>query len=142
MERLSKEFKLNISNNISVKYGSVDKNNPKVIYIEGKCWVSPLFEGDYTAHIDSIKTQFRKGISKLLISNEVYSSKFILDFDVNTENMKIDEKKFLSFNVFLRQKSNSLHTLKDAKLYEHFPTMVNMLYNLLNENEFKVTKRK
>lgn len=142
MERLSKEFKLNISNNISVKYGSVDKNNPKVIYIEGKCWVSPLFEGDYTAHIDNIKTQFRKGVSKLLISNEVYSSKFILDFDVNTENMKIDEKKFLSFNIFLRQKSNSLYTLKDAKLYERFPTMVNMLYNLLNENEFMVTKRK
>lgn len=142
MERLSKEFKLNISNNISVKYGSVDKNNPKVIYIEGKCWISPLFEGDYTAHIDNIKAQFRKGVSKLLISNEVYSSKFILDFDVNTENMKIDEKKFLSFNIFLRQKSNSLYTLKDAKLYERFPTMVNMLYNLLNENEFMVTKRK
>jgi len=142
MERLSKEFKLNISDSISVKYGSVDKNNPKVIYIEGKCWISPLFEGDYTAHIDNIKAQFRKGVSKLLISNEVYSSKFILDFDVNTENMKIDEKKFLSFNVFLRQKSNSLYTLKDAKLYERFPTMVNMLYNLLNENEFRVTKRK
>jgi len=142
MERLSKEFKLNISNKISVKYGSADKNNPKVIYIEGKCWISPLFEGDYTAHIDNIKAQFRKGVSKLLISNEVYSSKFILDFDVNTENMKIDEKKFLSFNIFLRQKSNSLYTLKDAKLYERFPTMVNMLYNLLNENEFRVTKRK
>jgi hypothetical protein len=142
MERLSKEFKLNISNNISVKYGSVDKNNPKVIYIEGKCWVSPLFEGNYTAHIDNIKAQFRKCVSKLLISNEVYSSKFILDFDVNTENMKIDEKKFLSFNIFLRQESNSLYALKDSKLYEHFPTMVNMLYNLLNENEFRVTKRK
>jgi hypothetical protein len=142
MERLSKEFKLNISNNISVKYGSVDKNNPKVIYIEGKCWISPLFEGNYAVHIDNIKAQFRKGVSKLLISNEVYSSKFILDFDVNTENMKIDEKKFLSFNIFLRQKSNSLYTLKDSKLYEHFPTMVNMLYNLLNENEFRVTKRK
>jgi len=142
MERLSKEFKLNISDSISVKYGSVDKNNPKVIYIEGKCWISPLFEGDYTAHIDNIKAQFRKGVSKLLISNEVYSSKFILDFDVNTENMKIDEKKFLSFNIFLRQKSNSSYALKDTKLYERFPTMVNMLYNLLNENEFMVTKRK
>ena len=142
MERLSKEFKLNISDNISVKYGSVNKNSPKVIYIEGKCWVSPLFEGDYAAHIDSIKAQFRKGVSKLLISNEVYSSKFILDFDINTENMKINEKKFLSFNIFLRQKSNSLYTLKDIKIYKHFPTMVNMLYNLLNENEFRVAKRK
>ena len=47
MKRLNKEYILDFSNDIDVRFGSVNKDDPKVIYLSGKCWVSPKFEDDY-----------------------------------------------------------------------------------------------
>ena len=47
MKRLNKEYILDFSNDIDVRFGSVNKDDPKVIYLSGKCWVSPKFEDNY-----------------------------------------------------------------------------------------------
>jgi hypothetical protein len=37
MKRLNKEYKLDVCNYISLKYGTVNKDNPQVIYVACKC---------------------------------------------------------------------------------------------------------
>ena len=54
MKRLNKEYSLDINEYIDVKYGSVDKLNPVVIYVSCKGWVCPECENDYDETINLI----------------------------------------------------------------------------------------
>ena len=39
MKRLNKEYRLNLSRAIDIKFGSVNKEETKVVYLHGKWWV-------------------------------------------------------------------------------------------------------
>ena len=54
MERLNKEYYLNFNDKINLKYGSVNKNLPQVIYVCGSSWITPKFNGEYYSIINSI----------------------------------------------------------------------------------------
>lgn len=60
MKRLNKEYKLDVCNHMIVKYGSVNKDNPQVIYVNGKCWVSPKHQMDYEYVISRIEKEMKK----------------------------------------------------------------------------------
>lgn len=143
MKRLNKEYSLNLSRTIDVKFGSVNKEEPKVVFLSGKCWVSPSFKADnYTNIIETIKLNFKQSIYSYLRSNECYSNKFILDFDINSEGMKEGVQKYLSFNVFFRQTQNPPYKLTDKKLSNEFYKIIDSFETELTENEFLVSKQK
>ena len=142
MKRLNKEYILDFSNDIDVRFGSVNKDDPKVIYLSGKCWVSPKFEDDYNNIFETIKRDFKHSISTFLFGNNYYSSRFILDFDINCDGLKMNHKKFLSFNIFFRQANQPPCKLTNESLSDNFSSLVNSLLRSLRENEFSVSKRK
>ena len=59
MERLNKEYYLNFHDKINLKYGSVNKNLPQVIYVCGSSWITPKFNGEYYSIINSIFSKFK-----------------------------------------------------------------------------------
>ena len=144
MRRLNKEYKLDVCNHISVKYGSVNKDNPQVIYVSGKCWVSPQIKMDYEDVIYHIEKELKKNIKLFLIDGINFDKKFILDFDINTDNIGIGDKKFLSFDFYLRQNEANKKSLKDLKniLNGRISTVVNNLVHLFKEYDFTIEKRK
>lgn len=73
-----------------------------------------------------------------------FDKKFILDFDINTDNFGIGDKKFLSFDFYLRQNEANKKSLKDLKniLNGRISTVVNNLVYLFKENDFTIEKRK
>lgn len=144
MKRLNKEFKLDICDQILLKYGSVNKDNPQIVYISGKCWVSPQTKMDYTLAINIIKKEMKNKIKTFLIDGENFCNKFILDFDINTDKMLPNEKKFLSFDLYLKQNENNKKSLKNLKeiLNRKMRVIANNLIYLFNENDFSIQKKK
>ena len=92
---LNKEFKLNINDNIDVKYGSVNKDNPQVIYVSGKCWVKTFsIYNDNRTIMDDIKAKMEKSIKYNLMDGVLFDDrKLIMDFDINTDAIIIGKKK-------------------------------------------------
>ena len=144
MKRLNKEYKLDVCKHILLKYGTVNRNNPQVVYISGKCWVSPQKEMDYSNVINDIEKDMRKNIKSFLIDGVNFDNKFILDFDINIDNLSPKCKKFLSFDFYLRQNEKNKKELVDLKeLFDRkISTIANNLVYSFKENDFTVDKKK
>ncbi len=144
MIRLNKEVKLNSCKNISLKYGSVNKNDPQVIYVSGKMWICPTYDGDFNEPIELVYSKFKKELSKILRNSNIFESKHILDFDLNPENLVRDKKKFFSITFFVKQKSEKIINLNNIKniVSSDFSYLFSDLENDLIENEFEVSKTK
>ena len=144
MIRLNKEIKLNSCKNISLKFGSVNKNDPQVIYVSGKMWICPTYDGDFNEPIEIVYSKFKKELSKILRNSSIFESKHILDFDLNPENLVRDKKKFFSITFFVKQKSEKIINLNNIKniVSSDFSYLFSDLENDLIENEFEISKTK
>lgn len=144
MKRLNKEIKLNVSNHINLKYGSTNKDNPQIVYILGKAWISPNFNGEYESILNGIQSNFRKKIKKDVMESNIFENKFVLDFDLNSTNMKKGKKKFLSFDLFLKQNANNVMALKELNpiISNNIKSIANDLVYNFHTNDFDVTKKK
>lgn len=145
MRRLNKEYKLDICTNIGLKYGSVNRDNPQVVYVSGRCWVSPISNiNNCNDIICGIEKKLRKNIKSSLIDEINFENKFILDFDINTDNMSIGTKKYLSFDFYMKQNENNKKNLKELKplLTNKLTSIINNLAYEFNENNFIIEKRK
>lgn len=144
MIRLNKEIKLNNCKNINLKYGSINKNDPKVIYISGKMWLCPTYDGDYNEQIDLIHNSFKKKLNNALLNSIIFDKKHILDFDLNPGNLVKNKKKFVSISCFLKQKGEKIVNLNNIKniISANFGYLFKELEEELIENEFEVSKTK
>jgi len=144
MKRLNKEYKLDVCNHISLKYGTVNRLNPQVIYVSGKCWVTPKSNLNYEEVMDKIEKRMRNNIKTFLIDEINFEKRFILDFDINTEGLLPNEKKFLSFDFYLRQNEKNKKLLPSLKemLSRKVSTIANNLVYAFSENDFLVEKKK
>ena len=144
MKRLNKEYKLDSSSSVILKYGSVNKDNPQVIYISGKCWICPTVETDYDNVIANVETEMRKNIRNRIVDGVNFANNFILDFDISTDGLYPNRKKFLSFDFYLRQNERNKKKLVDLK--EFLDSKVRYISNemvyMFKENGFTVEKQK
>ena len=144
MQRLNKEYKLNVCNHIIVKYGSVNKDNPQVVYISGKCWVSPTYEADYACLANLIESDFRKTVKRVMLDGINFENRLILDFDVVTDKMFVGSRKYLCFEIYLRQNEKNKKRLKDLSsiITNKTSIIANSLAESLHRNGFLVGKQK
>jgi hypothetical protein len=144
MIRLNKEIKLNNCKNINLKYGSINKNDPQVIYVSGKMWLCPTYDGDYNEQINLMHNNFKKRLNSVLSDSVIFEKKHILDFDLNVENLIKNKKKFFSITFFIKQKREKLVNLNNIKniISSDFGYLFKELENELIENEFEVSKTK
>ena len=144
MLRLNKEIKLNNCKNINLKYGSVNKNDPRVIYVSGKMWVCPKYEGNFYEPVNYFYNKFKKELASILKNSMIFDSKHILDFDLNYDNLEKDKKKFFSITLVIKQKSDNVINLNNIKniVSSDFGYLFNELEKDLLENDFEVSKTK
>jgi hypothetical protein len=129
----------------NIKLGTVNKNNPEVIYFEVRTFISPLEENNnYSQVFAFLKKEFSKKISDSLKLNDFFSEKYILDFQIANSGIKINKKSYLSFQLFLKQKNEVIKELKEIKKIAE-PFLVNLLNEFKTDiisNNFSVTKTK
>jgi hypothetical protein len=144
MKRLNKEYKLDVCKHISLKYGTVNRNNPQVVYVSGKCWVSPQKTMNYQNVMLNIENNMRRNIKTFFIDNVNFDDRYILDFDINIDNLKPKDKKFLSFDFYLRQNESNKKDIGDLKelLNRKVSTIANNLVYMFKDNDFSIEKTK
>ena len=118
MIRLNKEIKLNNCKNINLKYGSINKNDPQVIYVSGKMWLCPTYDGNYSEQVNLVYNSFKRKLNSAL-SNSKNSNDFIIE------------------NGRYKIKPNRLSIIST-----NFGYLFKELEDELIENEFEVSKTK
>lgn len=133
-ERLNSEKKIE-HNKIKLKIGTIDKKKPKVIYVEGRTFVTSSEERDNTPRdITDIKHNFKKIINECLYQNDIFETKYILDFQVAAGGIHMGKKSFMSFQLMLSQKNEELKKMSEIK--EHcFDMFLKIADGLVNETE-------
>lgn len=144
MKRLNKEYKLDVCQDVSAKYGSINKDDPQVVYVSCRCWVRPQHEMNYAEAVSNVEEEIRKNIKEFFTNSASFENKFILDFDINTDRMTPLAKKFLSFDFYVKQNEQMKKSLKELKelMTSKVSTIVNRFTELMSENDFAVTKKK
>ena len=112
MERLNKEYYLNFNDKINLKYGSVNKNLPQVIYVCGSSWITPKFNGEYYSIINSIFSKFKSQLKCAIVASPYFENKFVCDFDLKTASLRENKKNYFTFEFYVKQKNNIIQ-LKD-----------------------------
>lgn len=113
--RLNCEKKIE-HDNFKIKIGTTNKLEPKVVYVEGRTFLSPLEEyDDYSTDMNHIKQNLKTAISKYLHGCPIFDGKFILDFQVAASGIKPGKRSFLSFQIILKQKENMIPSLLEVK---------------------------
>ena len=127
--RLNRERK--IDNDIfKVKIGTTNKENPQVIYVDGRVFLSPSEVMDnYSDEIEDIRKNFKRTIGERLRTNEIFADRFILNFDISSSRMIKDKRSFLSFQFFLKQKNTA--PLKLGTVKEKSEIFINSLLSNL-----------
>ena len=113
-KRKKKEYKMENVKGISLKYGSTNRTNPQVLYITGKAWVKPTIDVDYADSLGRIRKRMERRILERLRTIESLDTKYIFDFSLSPLNMKVGKPKFMTFNIFLKQKKESMRNVKNA----------------------------
>ena len=142
--RLNSEKKLE-TKDFRLKIGTTNKNNPQVIYVEGRTFVSPLDnKEDYSRDILDFQHTLKSAISNGLANNRHFEKKFIVDFQLASKGICYNKKSFLSFQFLLKQNPENVMKFKDAK-EKAMPLVDNVitkLGNSIEEHDFKITKTK
>lgn len=140
--RLNREKK--IDNDIfKIKIGTTNKENPRIVYVDGRVFISPTEEmKNYGDEIEDIRKNFKKNIGERLKSSQLFDNRFILNFDISSSRMIKDKRSFLSFQFYLKQKSENplkMNTLK-TKSEVFINNLISSLREDVEEHKFAVYK--
>ena len=134
--RLNSEKKIE-HNFFKLKIGTTNKINPNVIYIEGRTFIKPLYEKDnYNPDIINIKRRFNRFLQNYVNNSDIFSNKFILDFQVAQSGIAVNKRSFLSFQFFLKLKDIKNNTESEIK------NILDELIKEIEKSDFEVSKTK
>lgn len=135
-----------IPNNIfKVKFGTVNKKNPEVVYIESKTFISPLNrEKKHNVLLQKVRREFLFFINETLKNSCIYETNCILDFQVANSGLQVGKKSFLTYQLLLRQNRSNVKDFKVIKneSIDLINNLSNALSLLLENNGFLVSKTK
>jgi hypothetical protein len=112
MKRFNKEYNLTKYGSIQMKLGTINKDDPKVVYVSGRCWLTPNIEIDYNDAFEEIKKRVCRKVKSVINDDEGFSNKFIFNFDINPESFMLNKKKYFAFDIFFRQNDEMKRKLK------------------------------
>lgn len=108
------------NNVFKAKYGTFDKENPKVLYLNAKAKVIPINKKtNYASDIRHVKRQFDEYINTFFRDTDKYSQNFIYSCDVSEENITFGKKSNLKYEVLVRP-------LVPKTIDEYMPDMVEL----------------
>lgn len=113
-KRLRREIKLNdISDNFTAKIGTINRLEPKSIYIIINSWVT--YHGDenqYNNHIQLMEKVIRRVIKEETYIIEGFSPFGMLNLDIRKRFTNNDSPFYMQVEVTLRQNSDNLRAIK------------------------------
>lgn len=142
--RLNSEKKIE-NDDFKIKIGTTNKINPIIIYVEGKAFISPTYDKeDYSRDISEIKHVLKQSISEHLHLAKNFDNKYIVDFQVASNGIRLNKKSFLSFQFLMRQNKDNVLKLIEVKnnSSEMVLSIINDLKDAIIDRGFELTKTK
>lgn len=136
-ERKNKEYKIKLDNSFKAKYGSTDKDNPKVVYINGSAWMIPPKIEDIKTVIPTIERNVKNFIKFEINNQQNLDKSFILDFDLKPDSIIPGRRKFISFELFVRQRETKSLSEISNEMKEMVSKITCKIERELMENEFE-----
>lgn len=114
VKRTSKEYALDTNDCFKVKYGTLNKYNPDVIYIRAKAKLKALTKNyDYKSELKMIEFNFIKKVKKLSINTNLFD-KIICTFETPDKGISHKNSSFIKYDIYLHPK-----TIKNITDYEN-----------------------
>lgn len=142
MKRTTKEYNIQLHDNLITSYGTINKHKPQVVYLSCKTWVEPRTDLDFDKVIENIFIEFKKELFNDILDSNFFDKKFISNFEIKTSSLKKEKKNFFNFEIYLKQKKLlDLNSLKDYMI-DLFQPLINDLVENFYHNSLILTKGK
>lgn len=141
MKRLNKEYEILVHDNFNIKYGTVNKNNPSVIYIILKTWVwANNYDNINSNDIGKELYSFIRTFTHSIVNEHNFTNQFIcdLDFDITST----ERKNFLSLELYLKQQTVIPISDIGDNINLFTQKVASSIYNKLKNENFNMTKNK
>lgn len=129
----------------TIKIGSTDRNNPRVLFFEGTTYVKPTFETEsYVEIINGIEKYLRRQITEMVKKSTIFEGDYIAHLNLPSERMKKDKYSRLRFEYYLIQPKESVISVKDIlkeNLNEHLIPFIEM-EKKFKEFDFEISNNK
>ena len=120
------EIKLSETGKYSVKYGTMNKKNPRVIYIRTKIKVKPsLKKTNYYKEINDIKNGFVKDVKNIIEKEDMFLDEYIVHFDTNERGMLYNKNSYIKYDLYVKP--------KDVQVFSDYKPCISSLTEKLNE---------
>jgi hypothetical protein len=139
--RTTKEYNLKDDGHTKIKskYGTLDKNNPEILYIRSRATITPVIKKkDFSENIISIKKHFEKNVKNIIYSSNNFEDKYICSIEMSENGISFNKKSHVKYDIYVKPKnnknledySNDIQTLT----YQFNQTLA----NLFTENNIKI----
>lgn len=132
-KRTTKEYKIIDSQfpNVKIKYGTLDRNNPEIIYIRSKARVTPLIkQRDYYDSVTMVKNTFGNTVHNIIKNHTHFENRHICSIEMSENGISFGKKSYIKYDIYVKPK-------KVLKLNEYELDINNMVHvfntNLSNE---------
>jgi hypothetical protein len=145
VKKFNREKELFLNDKIELRYGTVNRINPNVVYVVGNTWVVPKYEGDYKRDVLNIVNRFKKLLRKKVNDSDTFDNNIVCDFDIKFATLRQNKKNCITFEIFLKQNSKNdlieFNSLSN-KLNEIFKEIVIEFLFDLKEKSFIVNRNR
>lgn len=111
----SKFFKITDTPWMSVKYGTLDKDNPDIIFIRARTRVmSDHTKQTYYKEVRAIKSAFGRSVSQVLSAyTAMFSENFLAELELSEIGLAANKSSVLKYDIYLKPRVKS-----DLKQFE------------------------
>lgn len=103
------EKEIEINDKVNICFGSVDKNDPKSVYIKFSSWCNTIDyndDNDYKRIIKNITKRIKNYIYEHVDKDIFYNTMVIVDMDMRESGISSNKPSFMSCEITLYQKNN------------------------------------
>ena len=132
--KTGKQLMVKSFNNFSVVSGTVDKKNPKTLYINISAWGDPMVEDEinYAGVIRSIDKSIRDTLYKKLNDKLFHKKRTIVDFDMRESGIEYGKRSYMNCEITLFQVHK--FKLQEKEIEESLTDILNHITETLNSN--------
>ena len=128
-KRTTKEFKIpnDGHTNIRSKYGTLDKNNPEILYIRSRATITPVIKKkDFSENIIEIKRIFEKNVKTVILNSKAFEDKYICSIEMSENGIAFGKKSHVKYDIYVKPKTN--------KTIEEYSDDIQTIAYLFNQN--------
>lgn len=141
-KRFKKEYKINLNDEFKIKMGTVNRFNPKVVYVNCRTWLTPS-ENNTTNQVHELLYDLQKKMKKIVYHNNDLENETICYVDFTSLPLVPNKCNLLEieFYVSLKKYDKQLKEIKPL-IIEFFNPIINEISNVLKKNTFILSKSK